>query len=186
MMTILASLLAAAQLCAAVPLESTLPQQLRSGECLRLHVIAQDDSDEMQRLKLCVRDAVQACYVCNRSSGTMLEQAERLLPQLTEAACTAAAAEGFDMPVAVSLETCVFDERELAGVTVPAGEYPALMIRLGDARGRNWWGLLDPELALAWARVPQEEQAEEPIIWDWSWEALLAALLGRPLAYEGV
>ena len=50
------------------------------------------------------------------------------------------------------------------------------MIRLGDARGHNWWGLLDPQLALdsaaAW-------QGDGLLLWDWSLSALLEAL-ARP------
>ena len=46
------------------------------------------------------------------------------------------------------------------------------MIRLGDAQGRNWWGLIDPELALQCAEF------DEALLWDWSLHGFLRALLG--------
>ncbi|MGN0793622.1 MAG: stage II sporulation protein R [Aristaeellaceae bacterium] len=183
MLKLIAGLLAALQLCTSPA--ASLPMRLRSGEWLRFHVITQDDTAEMQRIKLCVRDAVQECYLRQRSSGDMLRQAEALLPELRAAAEATALAEGFTDRVDVSLGRYAFDERELLGMTVPAGEYPALMIRLGDAKGHNWWGLLDPELALQFAQVREEEPSEGPVIWDWSWQALLSALFGLPMPAEG-
>lgn len=181
---ILAGLLALLQLFTPVLTRDTLHERLRSGQWLRFHVIAQDDSEEMQRIKLCVRDAVQACYAANRpEDASMLSAAEALLPALTQSAQAAARAEGFTGEVSVLLDVLPFDERTLAGVSVPAGDYPALVIRLGDAQGRNWWGLLDPETSLRFAAV--EETQDGSILWDWSWEALLAALLNLPLAEGG-
>lgn len=143
---------------------------MKTGVLLRMHVVAQDDTAEMQRVKLAVRDAVQDAYPSG-SSAPMLVQAAALLPQLTRAARDAAAAEGFAGPVQVRLENCLFDQRTLDGLTFPAGKYPALMIRLGDARGHNWWGLIDPALALDCASLGIDG-------WDWSLTGLLRALFG--------
>lgn len=143
---------------------------MKTGILLRMHVIAQDDSAEMQRIKLCVRDAVQEAYAASANQGSMLLNAWRLLPQLSAAAQDAARREGFSQPVQVCIEFQSFDQQTLDGITFPAGNYPALMIRLGEARGHNWWGLVDPELALDCASLPQEG-------WDWSlsgfWQALI-------------
>ena len=50
---------------------------------------------------------------------------------------------------------------------------------------RLWWGLIDPELSAWFARLPLEEDtADEPILWDWSWRGFLAALFGQPMAKE--
>ena len=177
---ILAGLLAILQLLAPALPRQELPQRLRSGQWLRFHVIAQDDTAQMQQAKLVVRDAVQTCYALNRPSDVpMLQAAQALLPELTQAAVSAARAEGFTGNIVVTLGMAAFDDRTLAGTTVPAGEYPALVIRMGDAQGRNWWGLLDPETALLFAAA--DDSADGAPVWDWSWEALLAALLGRPL-----
>lgn len=130
---------------------------LRSGMLLRLHVVAASDDTEDQRVKLCVRDAVREAYAAQEQDGVpMAEQAEKCLPQLQQAAEETARAEGFDGPVTVTMEQCAFDARTLDGLTIPAGVYPALMVRLGAAEGHNWWGLMDRELALAAAETDAE------------------------------
>ena len=155
---------------------------MKTGILLRMHVVAQDDTPEMQGLKLSVRDAVRDAYDERRSPAgfSMLVAAEALLPELTETAVAAARREGFAGAIAVTIENAAFDARELDGYLIPAGNYPALMIRLGDAKGHNWWGLIDPELSLRAASVP-DAAWEDAIEWDWSLQALLSALLGLSL-----
>lgn len=171
--TIISLCLLVQTLSAALPQEARTVFAMKTGILLRMHVIAQDDTAEMQRVKLCVRDAVQQAYAAAPDNGgTMLQRTGALLPQLTQAAQACAAAEGFAGSVTVVIETLAFDERTLDGLTIPAGTYPALMIRLGDAQGRNWWGLIDPELALQCAAL------EDTLQWDWSLRGLLKALLG--------
>lgn len=167
------ALFLAARLFAAggLPPETRTVLAMKTGILLRMHVIAQDDTAEMQRIKQCVRRSVQDAYT-PADGQTMLERTCELLPVLTEAARAAARAEGFTGEVSVSVEKYVFDRRTLDGLTFPAGEYPALMIRLGNAQGQNWWGLVDPELALDCAAWQQGWH------WDWSLQGFLRALLG--------
>lgn len=172
-------------LCAllALPLpHAPLADALHSGTLLRMHVLAADDTDAMQALKLPVRDAVRQAYAEGADPHqTMQANAEALLPSLTSAARTAAAQAGYDGPVDVWLGTATFDARMLEGVAVPAGDYPALIVRLGSGLGHNWWGLVDPEHSLRAASCAQADG----LVWDWSpgavWQALgpeLARWLG--------
>lgn len=161
---------------------------MKTGILLRVHVVAQDDTDEMQRVKLVVRDAVRQAYDERHPSAclSMLTAAETMLPELTEAAVAAARSEGFEGPIDIAIETRPFDARELEGFILPEGEYPALMIRLGDAQGHNWWGLIDPDFSLKTAMVPDPASSDGPAVWDWSLRAFLSALLGLPwTAQEG-
>lgn len=158
--------------------QGQLQLMFRSGVMLRLHVVAQDDTPEMQQLKLHVRDAVQACYAanCPDPDATMLDNTRRLLPLLTQAARDCARSHGFTGEVRAELGTFTFPALQLAENAVPAGDYPALMIYLGDAKGHNWWGLIDPDTARWFARVPG---ADGKGGWDWSWRGFLAALRSR-------
>ncbi len=182
MLTQLMSLFAAAQLLLAGLLtpEAQLQALFKTGVLLRLHVVAQDDTEEMQALKLRVRDAVQQCYNenCPEPSASMLENTQALLPLLAEAAGECARENGFPGEVRVELTTRCFEALPLSQNTVPAGEYPALMVYLGDAQGHNWWGLIDPEAATRFAAVSAGDEAD-PVVWDWSWRGFFRALLGR-------
>ncbi len=162
--------------------EGQLRVMFQSGTMLRLHVVAQDDTEEMQALKLLVRDAVQAAYAanCPDESATMLENTRILLPILEAAAQACAQENGFSGPVRAELGTFHFESLKLAQNSVPEGDYPALMIYMGDAKGHNWWGLIDPAVALSFARLPDAE--ESGLRWDWSWRGFLRALLRRPLS----
>ncbi len=153
----------------------------QSGLMLRLHVVAHDDTPEMQRIKLCVRDAVRECYQQNRpqESATMLANTQAILPLLEAAARDRAAAEGFAGSVEAELGMFSFDELPLVHNSVPAGEYPALIIRLGEAQGHNWWGMIDPEASLWLARLP--ESTEGDLLWDWSFSGFLKALFHHVL-----
>ena len=48
--------------------------------------------------------------------------------------------------VRVSLETDWFPEKTYGDCTFPPGEYEALRIEIGEARGHNWWCVLYPGL----------------------------------------
>ncbi|MGN0747128.1 MAG: stage II sporulation protein R [Aristaeellaceae bacterium] len=180
MIQLIAGLLAGLQLMC-FSLSSPTVLAMKTGVLLRMHVVAQDDTPAMQAVKAPVRDAVRQAYAghtAGEASLPMLPRAAALLPELTAAAQAAAREAGYAGEVTVALEWAQFDQRTLDGLTIPAGRYPALMIRLGQARGQNWWGLLDPELALSAAAI---ENGEGTIVWDWTLEGLLAALFHLPL-----
>ena len=123
-----------------------------AGQVLRLHVVANSDSERDQALKLLVRDAVLAQAggildgVSDRRSA---EQA--LTPHLDELARTAAealAAEGCGDTVTVSLVDQWFPTKEYDGFSLPAGQYRALRVTVGEGQGRNWWCVVFPPLCL--------------------------------------
>ena len=180
MTRLLAGVLAGLQLLlASMPSRTALA--MKTGVLLRMHVIAQDNTPAMQALKAPVRDAVRQVYADHappEDTLPMLPRAATLLPELSSAAQAAAREAGYTGEVSVTLEWARFDQRTLDGLTIPAGWYPALMIRLGDARGQNWWGLLDPELALSAAAM---DNGEGLPLWDWTLEGFLAALFHLPL-----
>lgn len=70
----------------------------------------------------------------------------------------------------------------------PAAGGQALSLSAGSpARAtRLWWGMIDPELAAWFARLPLEQEEEEKtILWDWSWRGFLAAIFPTFQAEEG-
>lgn len=117
---------------------------------IRLHVIANSDSDADQNLKLCVRDAV----LCRaeeilRQSADMAEARARLrdsLPSIGDAAAQVLAAQGSGYAVSVSLEDTEFPCKTYDGFALPAGEYLALRVVIGAGEGRNWWCVVYPPL----------------------------------------
>lgn len=117
---------------------------------IRLHVIANSDSDADQTLKLHVRDAV-LCRAEDilRQSADMTEARARLrdsLPDIGDAAAQELAAQGSGYSVSVALEDTEFPRKTYDGFALPAGEYLALRVVIGAGEGRNWWCVVYPPL----------------------------------------
>lgn len=126
---------------------------------VRLHVLANSDSQADQALKLEVRDAVLSRTtealqgVANRTEAQARLQA--LLPELRTAAESVVADRGIAYSVRVELEETAFPTREYDGFALPAGEYLALRVLIGAAEGQNWWCVVFPPLCTtAAADVP--------------------------------
>lgn len=131
-----------------------------AGDVLRLHVLANSDSEEDQALKLAVRDRVLAEAAGYLAQADDRAQAERVLraalDSLAQAGAEAVAQAGYDYPVAVSLERTWFPTREYDGFALPAGDYQALRVVIGAGAGRNWWCVVFPPLCLGAVSQPTE------------------------------
>ena len=124
-----------------------------ADKVVRLHVLANSDSEEDQALKLQVRDAVldRAEDLLARSASRA-EAEGKLRGQLLEFERLAEAVvreAGYDYEVTAELTDTDFPTREYEDFTLPAGEYLALRILIGEAAGRNWWCVVFPPLCTA-------------------------------------
>ncbi|QAT49781.1 stage II sporulation protein R [Caproiciproducens sp. NJN-50] len=122
------------------------------SQVLRLHVLANSDSQQDQSLKLKVRDRI-----LEESRGMLdnvkdREEAEKAvrqrLDQLQEAAQDEVKRQGYGYPVTVRLAKTYFTTRTYGDVTLPAGEYDALEVTIGSGEGHNWWCVIFPQLCL--------------------------------------
>ena len=122
------------------------------GEVLRLHVLANSDSEEDQALKLQVRDRI-----LEESSSLMdgvsnkeeaLRAAEEAIPALEKAAEDEVRRQGYSYSVSIAVENVYFPTREYGDTTLPAGKYDALRVVIGSGEGHNWWCVLFPALCL--------------------------------------
>ena len=132
---------------------------------LRLHVLANSDSETDQTLKLKVRDRVLAEAESILPEGASLEEAERRLeenlPRLAAASAEVVAQEGYDYPVSASLEETWFPTKEYEDFALPAGRYQALRIVIGEGEGQNWWCVVFPPLCLGSVSETTRERALE-------------------------
>lgn len=122
-------------------------------QVLRLHVVANSDSAEDQTVKLQVRDAVLAQAEPLLEGVEDSRSAERILtPHLAELEQTAAevlSAQGFEDAVAVSITEQWFPTKEYESFALPAGQYRALKVVIGEGKGQNWWCVVFPPLCFA-------------------------------------
>ena len=128
---------------------------------LRLHVIANSNSEADQRLKLDVRDKIIETVQELGRNCTNLEEMQNLLIEETEIIKKCAEDEiirqGYDYSVAVSLGKESYPTKSYASLCFPSGEYISLQIKIGEANGENWWCVLFPPLCLDAASSSNED-----------------------------
>lgn len=120
---------------------------------LRMHVIANSDSEEDQQLKLKVRDAVLlAGEKVFDGSITATEAKEKITPYidyLENIALETIKNEGLDYNVKITVEKEYFNTRTYENsVTLPAGYYTAVKVIIGEGKGQNWWCVMFPPMCL--------------------------------------
>ena len=128
-------------------------QDALARKMIRLHVIANSDSEADQALKLEVRDKVLS-FTTNvlQRSADMEDAQVRLRKELTRIETIAQreiAAQGYDYPVTAQLASAEFPLKEYDGFSLPAGEYMALRLVIGEGAGQNWWCVVYPPLCTA-------------------------------------
>lgn len=132
---------------------------------LRLHVLANSDSEADQALKLKVRDEVLTAAGSILPGGASVEEAARILEEnlslLAAAGAEAVAREGYDYPVSARLEETWFPTKEYEDFSLPAGRYQALRIVIGEGEGQNWWCVVFPPLCLGSVSETARETALE-------------------------
>lgn len=131
---------------------------------LRLHILANSDSEADQALKLQVRDAIlrQAgpLLAGADTQAQALARAAEALPAIRAAAEEALARAGCGDAVCVRLENRFFATKEYDGFTLPAGRYDAVRVEIGAHAGHNWFCVLFPPLCVP-AALDDAGQGEE-------------------------
>ncbi len=120
---------------------------------LRLHVLANSDSDEDQALKLKVRDAIL------EESKELLSEADSRdgaaeiinanIERLKAVAEKTVNDAGYDYNISVTLTEEQYPTRRYEALCFPSGKYLSLRVMIGDAEGQNWWCVLFPPLCLS-------------------------------------
>ena len=140
-------------------------QEALSGKLIRLHVLAESDSEEDQAKKLCARDAVLALLTPELEGVKSREEAETVIRRLTTA-IHLAAEKAAGTQAAVQLSREYYPTRRYGTFSLPAGQYFSLRVTLGQGLGHNWWCVVYPPLcaqsaqeSLAGAAILSEEDA---------------------------
>ena len=121
-------------------------------EVLRLHILANSDSEEDQTLKYDLRDYMLATFSdvfgdCDNFNQSVAVASERRA-EIEEKANEFVHSKGYDYNVKCEVAKTYFTTRKYENVTLPAGEYTAVRLLIGNAEGRNWWCVMFPPLCL--------------------------------------
>ena len=140
-------------------------QRAIAEEIIRLHVIANSDSDEDQQLKLKVKETIVTYLRGEMKDAATVGEARQAirdnLPEIEQIAREKMQEEGYDYDAEASLGESYFPVKEYGDMTFPAGNYEALRVKLGESRGRNWWCVMYPTLCFvdaAYETVPDSSK----------------------------
>ena len=116
----------------------------------RLHVIANSDSEEDQNLKLKVRDELLSYMNIISKDSKTKEEAMKIADEYKEEFIKIAEKtikeNGYNYTVNIQIVKADFPTKYYGDITLPAGEYDALKVQIGEAKGKNWWCVMFPPL----------------------------------------
>ena len=118
---------------------------------VRLHIIANSDSEKDQNVKLKVRDAIleeEGKNLISQSEEECIINVKERLPQIEETANRILKENGFSYRARAVYGKFEFPKKEYKNMTLPCGEYYGVRIILGDGNGHNWWCVMYPPLCM--------------------------------------
>lgn len=133
---------------------------------LRFHIRANSDLEDDQNVKCMVRDAVLD-FVQNNVTQQSLsleetkKQLQTLLPQIKAVAQQVLEEKGYHYEATAYFTKEEFPVKQYGDMVFPEGEYEALRIDLGNAKGHNWWCMMYPSLCMVDSTetaVPEESK----------------------------
>lgn len=127
-------------------------ESIRNG-VLRLHIIANSDTESDQQLKLRVRDAILESngeiFTSCTDLSSAIKKAESNISIIKQTAESTIAKNGENYNVKAYIGKSYFPTRVYENnITLPAGYYNALKIEIGEAKGKNWWCVMFPAICL--------------------------------------
>jgi stage II sporulation protein R len=125
-------------------------QSMAATNLIRLHVLANSDSSEDQSLKYLVRDAIVAELAPELDKSKSIDESRQImvanLSGLEEVSRGIITDQGYAYPVSAEIGNFYFPTRSYGEFTLPAGQYEAVRVIIGNGEGANWWCVLFPPL----------------------------------------
>lgn len=130
---------------------------------VRLHVLANSDGEDDQKLKLKVRD--ELLKKVGSYEAKTKEEAQELIEEnkkeLIEIAKEVIKNEGYEYDVDIQIGKEFYSTRYYEDFALPAGEYTSVKVIIGEGKGQNWWCVLFPPLCTNQALAYDEEACIE-------------------------
>lgn len=121
-----------------------------SHEILRFHVVANSDSKQDQEIKLVIKEELTTALKPSLKHAKNIDEARVIIKEnlstLEQIANQTLIDNGYEYTASASLEKGYFPLKVYGDLTLPPGEYEAIRIELGLAKGQNWWCIMFPPL----------------------------------------
>lgn len=136
-----------------------------SDKVLRLHILANSDSDADQSIKLKLRDRLlensEELLGYPASKSDAIYCAEESIDKIEKFCNGELKKMGSNYSAHFEITNMYFNTRTYDSGTMPAGFYDALRITIGKGEGKNWWCVLFPPICLSGAVEEKEVFSED-------------------------
>lgn len=124
-----------------------------STKVLRMHVLANSNSIEDQKLKIAVKNSIlkatqelftncnsldESINIAKNNTALIKASAEEVIKKYNKS---------YDVKVYVDNE--FFDVREYKDFTMPSGNYNTVKVVIGEGKGKNWWCVMYPAVCIS-------------------------------------
>lgn len=139
-----------------------------ADEVIRLHVLANSDEDYDQQLKIKVKDGIVKMLE-NELHNSMSKDETRIillqnLDKIEDKAKEIIEENGYNYNVSAKITFDDFPTKQYGDVVLPAGEYEALKVEIGEAKGKNWWCVMFPPLCFVDASVKEVPKEDKDLL----------------------
>ncbi|TDQ38748.1 stage II sporulation protein R [Aureibacillus halotolerans] len=130
--------------------ETMVETRVIPNEAIRLRILANSDSAADQELKRAIRDQVTDAMTTWVMDLEDIDEARNVVaekvPAIEQLVQEELKKAGVQQRVEVSYGEAAFPTKMYGQMVYPAGQYEAVVISLGEAKGANWWCVLFPPL----------------------------------------
>lgn len=170
-------------------MQTPTTEAYNQNNLIRLHVVANSDSDLDQAVKIKVRDRIikltEPLLIKVEDPQEAAEIVNQNLNRIQAAAIDELERNGLNMPVQVNLKEEFFPERVYPFGVLPAGRYHGLRVTLGNGAGHNWWCVLYPPLCMLNPDAPAFKKAnQQPVKVEYRLMALEKLIKNKGLTMD--
>lgn len=129
-----------------------------NSSLIRLHVIAESDSEYDQSIKLAVRDSI-----LDAVKDISAKDTDKFTAAAQNAADTYLKKNNIPYSAHAEYGSLSFPRKSYGDITLPAGEYKGIRVTLGSGKGHNWWCIMYPPLCVSGNDAHAGEQAKKEL-----------------------
>ncbi|WP_097026604.1 stage II sporulation protein R [Clostridium peptidivorans] len=149
-------------------IKTSFMQKKIANKLIRFHVIANSDLNNDQKLKLKVRNEVLKYMTPKLKNSKSLDDSRKIIiendDEIRKISERVIKENGYKYALDTTLSHENFPVKTYGSITLPAGEYEAYRIIIGEGKGQNWWCIMFPPLCfvdITKGNIAQEETEKE-------------------------
>lgn len=140
-------------------------EALGKEDFVRLHVVANSNSERDQALKLAVRDEIlrqiSPVLAKMKSAEESREWLACNIDEINLIAQKTLEREECDYLAKTQMGVRWIPKKTYGSITFPSGNYDACTVKLGEAKGENWWCVMFPPICVVGENKEAKELSEE-------------------------